>query len=167
MLSSSPKVNLNDPIFKPRPGWGGKLKIFLQKNSNFKNLGFLVLTLMILVYLFHSDIKQSPVSNESIQNDQIALTAVAGEGSTNLSRKALDIYLSENSQLNLNPEQRLYAEDSLTKTYKPGMVFEGETIVYSKTIISDTVDKALLLQDWQLANLAHLIALTRDSKNRE
>ena len=81
-------------------------------------------------------------------------TAVKGDSSTKLARRALANYLEKNPDSELTPEHKIYIEDYLRKhvSFK-GKVFIGTSVEFSKELVKEAITKSKTLNDSQLKNL--------------
>lgn len=81
-------------------------------------------------------------------------TAVRGDGTTHLARRALANYLEKNPDSTLTPEHKIYIEDYLRKHvgYKGG-VRVGTSIEFTKDLVRQAIDQSKKLNDKQLRNL--------------
>lgn len=80
--------------------------------------------------------------------------AERGNGSTHLARRALAHYLEKNADSSLSAEQKVYIEDYLRKNVNhSGTVTTKTSIEFSKTLISQGIEKSKTLNDRQLQNL--------------
>ena len=87
-------------------------------------------------------------------------TAVHGDGTTHLARKALASYLEKNNDSELTAEHKIYIEDYLRKNVgHVGGVRVGDQISFSKTLIKDAIGQAKTLTESQLKNLEKYSAL--------
>jgi len=81
-------------------------------------------------------------------------TAVKGEGSTHLARRALANYLEKNPDSALTKEHKIYIEDYLRKNVgAKGMVRVGTQIEFSKDLIQKSIEQSKGLTETQLKNL--------------
>lgn len=81
-------------------------------------------------------------------------TAMAGEGSTHLARRALMNYLEKNPDSSLSAEHKIYIEDYLRKNVgHQGGVRAGSSIEFSKDLINKAIGQSKNLNDRQLNNL--------------
>lgn len=81
-------------------------------------------------------------------------TAVKGEGSTHLARRALANYLEKNPDSALTKEHKIYIEDYLRKNVgAKGMVRVGTQIEFSKDLIQKSIEQSKGLTEAQLKNL--------------
>ncbi len=79
-------------------------------------------------------------------------TAEKGEGVTHLARKAVASYLEENN-LDLNAEQKVYAEDYLQNLKGSRALETGEKVSFTGEQIQEAYEKANALSEAQLENL--------------
>lgn len=80
--------------------------------------------------------------------------AERGNGTTHLARRALAHYLEKNTDSSLTAEHKIYIEDYLRKNIShQGTVVVGTSIDFSKTLISQAIEKSKTLNDRQLQNL--------------
>ncbi len=106
------------PIFEPGPGWGGKLKKWFKKyvlggdctlcKATRYVLVFGVLVLIVAWPKFNA-LKQSPAPTEN----KITETVGLNDGKTQLARKILAKYLSQNTNLNPSKAQKVFMETVL------------------------------------------------------
>jgi len=80
-------------------------------------------------------------------------TAVKGEGTTHLARRALANYLEKNSDSTLTAEHKIYIEDYLRKNVPKKRVKIGTSVEFSKDLIQDAISKSKNLNEKQLNNL--------------
>lgn len=115
-----------------------------------------------------SDTKESPsevkaeVKNGVIVTEELSQEtetsfiekAEQGNGTTHLARRALAHYLEKNTDSTLTPEQKVYIEDYLRKNIvHSGTVTTKTSIEFSKTLISQGIEKSKTLNERQLQNL--------------
>lgn len=80
--------------------------------------------------------------------------AEKGNGTTHLARRALAHYLEKNVDSTLTPEQKVYIEDYLRKNIVySGTVTTETSLEFSKTLISQGIEKSKMLNERQLQNL--------------
>lgn len=81
-------------------------------------------------------------------------TAVRGDGTTHLARRALADYLEKNPDSTLTAEHKIYIEDYLRKNVNgPQRVHVGTTVEFSKDLIRTAIERSKQLNDAQLKNL--------------
>lgn len=81
-------------------------------------------------------------------------TAIRGDGTTKLARRALANYLEKNSDSSLRAEHKIYIEDYLRKKVgHTGKVRVGTSVEFSKSLIQEAISKSKNLNDAQLKNL--------------
>jgi hypothetical protein len=80
-------------------------------------------------------------------------TAIKGDGTTRLARRALANYLEKNPNSTLTAEHKIYIEDFLRKNVPQKRVFVGTSVEFSKSLIQDAITKSMNLNDKQLQNL--------------
>jgi hypothetical protein len=95
------------------------------------------------------------VSGQTSQETGISFTetAVKGDSTTKLARKALANYLEKNPDANLTAEHKIYIEDFLRRQVKDGRLKIGETREFSKDTIAKAIEKSKGLSEKQLKNL--------------
>ena len=104
-------------------------------------------------------VKVMPVLKES---------AKRGEGVTHITRRAIQVYIS-NKNIKLSPEQKIYAEDYITKKFnsdaslggKPLMLKMGTSITFSPDLIQRGVEKSQKLTPEQLTNLTQYVKIVK------
>lgn len=80
-------------------------------------------------------------------------TAVRGDSTTKLARRALANYLEKNPDSTLTAEHKIYIEDYLRRQVKNGRIRVGETREFSKDLIAKAVEQSKGLNEKQLQNL--------------
>jgi flagellar basal body-associated protein FliL len=99
-----------------------------------------------------AEVEVETISQET--GEAFVETAVAGDGSTTLARKALVSYLEKNNDSELTAEHKIYIEDYLRKNVNhTGGVAVGSQISFSKNLIKDSIEKSKTLNAGQLKNL--------------
>lgn len=81
-------------------------------------------------------------------------TAVKGNGSTHLARRALANYLEKTPDSELTAEHKIYIEDYLRKHAAPNKrIYVGTSVEFSKDLIKNAIEKSKKLNERQLKNL--------------
>jgi len=80
-------------------------------------------------------------------------TAVKGDGTTKLARRALANYLEKNPDSTLTAEHKIYIEDYLRKQVPQKRVFVGTSVEFSKSLIQNAITQSKNLNERQLQNL--------------
>jgi len=80
-------------------------------------------------------------------------TAVRGDSSTKLARRALANYLEKNTDSALTPEHKIYIEDYLRKNVPKKSIRVGTSVEFSKDLIQNAISKSKTLNERQLQNL--------------
>lgn len=93
-------------------------------------------------------------SMESSMDDGtvITKTAESGDGITHLAREALDEYLASTGKT-LSAEQMVYAEDYIQNKTGSEFLEIGQKLSFSIDLLSEAVEAAQQLEDWQIENL--------------
>lgn len=170
--------DLKSPVFKPRPGWGGRLKEWSKRNLA-KLLAVLVVLAVgtaIVVDQVRDNrndgvAKVSPTPTPkptggtvSGSNDQrYEYAAAPGQGITHLARMAVTQYMKDNNT-SLVAEQRIYAEDflkdkTLAERVKSKLLEIGEKVSFQVNDVKSAVNAALALTAAQLAALAKYVLM--------
>lgn len=103
--------------------------------------------------------KTSSIATSQETENSFVETAVKGDGTTRLARRALANYLEKNPDSSLTAEHKIYIEDYLRKhVTQKGRVLVGTSVEFSKSAIADAISKSKNLNDNQLKNL-HKYAL--------
>jgi len=101
---------------------------------------------------------QIPESKET--ESSFVETAVKGNGTTHLARRALANYLEKNPDSALTKEHKIYIEDYLRKNVGfQGKVHPGTTIEFSKDLIKNGIEQSKKLNERQLQNLQKYSAM--------
>ena len=85
--------------------------------------------------------------------DSFVETAVAGEGTTHLARRALANSLEKNPDSSLTSEHKIYIEDYLRKHVGQKQVHVGTSVEFSKSLINQAISQSKTLNSHQLDNL--------------
>ena len=80
-------------------------------------------------------------------------TAVKGDSSTKLARRALANYLEKNPDSALTPEHKIYIEDYLRKNVPKKSIRVGTSVEFSKDLVQNAISKSKNLNERQLNNL--------------
>lgn len=94
----------------------------------------------------------SPQTSQETESSFIE-TAVRGDSTTKLARRALANYLEKNPDASLTAEHKIYIEDALRRQVTNGKIRIGETREFSKDMISRAIEKSKSLNEKQLKNL--------------
>lgn len=101
----------------------------------------------------------TPSSASQETDNAFVETAVKGDGTTKLARRALANYLEKNPDSSLSAEHKIYIEDYLRKkSGHKGSVRVGTSVEFQKSLIQEAISKSKNLTDGQLKNL-HKYAL--------
>jgi hypothetical protein len=96
----------------------------------------------------------SSVATSQETESSFVETAVKGDGSTRLARRALANYLEKNPDSSLTAEHKIYIEDYLRKNVGfKGRVHVGTSIEFSKDLVKQAVEQSKNLNERQLNNL--------------
>jgi len=91
----------------------------------------------------------------------IAETAVRSEGVTHLARRAIKEYLGS-TQENLSAEQKIYAEDYVSKKTGAKILEVGEKLEFSTDVIKQSIEQAKGLNQKQIENLSKYVPLVKN-----
>lgn len=144
-------LDLKSPIFKPRPGWGGKINKWLKKNFASKVLPILSIATVTIggfLYLIQHYNSQNPIKKET-QNTTIEKVVQSGQGLTHVARAVISEYLAQNF-IDISSEQKIYAETYLVNLIGRKPVNIGETITFQTSDVSKAVDESKYLTPYQL-----------------
>ena len=87
-------------------------------------------------------------------------TAIKGDGTTHLARRALANYLEKNPDSELTKEHKIYIEDYLRKNVGfQERVYPGTSVEFSKDLIQTAIGQSKKLNERQLQNLQKYSAL--------
>jgi len=96
------------------------------------------------------------------ESSKITLKAGKGAGITHLARAAVKDYSSTSSdskELKMTPEQKIYAEDYITKHTGNYRLKVGQELTFDRILIKEAIDHALQLNGNQLQNLHKYVLL--------
>ncbi len=85
--------------------------------------------------------------------DSFAETAILGDGTTHLARRALANSLEKNPDSSLTAEHKIYIEDYLRKHVGQKQVHVGTSVEFSKSLINEAIAQSKTLNNHQLNNL--------------
>jgi len=80
-------------------------------------------------------------------------TAIKGDSTTKLARRALANYLEKSPDASLSAEHKIYIEDYLRRQVTNGRIKVGESREFTKDMIAKSIEKSKGLTDKQLKNL--------------
>lgn len=93
-------------------------------------------------------------TNQSRNEEGVTtVTASYGESLTHLARKATAQYISENNVQGLTPAHKIYIEDYLRRSVPSKNITPGVSVSFSNKSISNAIDSAKSLNDYQLQHL--------------
>ena len=147
----SEPLDLQSPVFKPRPGWGGKLNDWLKHNFETKILPILSIGVIVLVaylYLTKHQVAQVPVQEQEVAQT-IEKTVQPGQGLTQVVRSAISDYLNKNV-VDVSATQKLYAESYIVSHMDRKPLSVGETLIFNIDDISQVLEKARNLNESEL-----------------
>jgi hypothetical protein len=99
------------------------------------------------------EVKNQPVAVSQETETSFIESAMKGEGTTHLARRALANYLEKNPDAVLTPEHKIYIEDYLRKNVGKSGIRIGTSVEFSKDLIQNAITKSKTLTDKQLQNL--------------
>ncbi|MCC6404875.1 MAG: hypothetical protein IT405_00625 [Candidatus Yanofskybacteria bacterium] len=148
---------LPGPLFTPRPGWGGKLRIWFSEHAYL--LVFRLVVVCALVLIVRSfwvartpqEAERSPVPRAPVES-VFVLTAQSGDGITTLAAHAIDLRLAAGpAALRLDGAQHLFAVDSLARLAGWAPLSVGQEVRFESSDITTTILHALTLPPHQHA----------------
>ncbi|MFA5871267.1 MAG: hypothetical protein WC858_00955 [Parcubacteria group bacterium] len=98
-------------------------------------------------------VSETPAETSKETEASFVETAVKGDGSTNLARRALANYLEKNPDASLTVEHKIYIEDYLRRQVPDGRLKIGDTREFSKDMVNNAIQKSKILNENQLKNL--------------
>lgn len=104
-----------------------------------------------------SDVVEEIEVEEAITGEYIE-QAQAGEGLTHLARRTISAHL-ENTESDLNPEQRIFAEDYIQKKLGGRILMLNEEVSISKELVAEAISLAQELTPVQQENLEQYSSL--------
>ncbi len=153
-IQSNPALDLKNPIFKPRPGWGGKFNIWIKTNFQSRVLPTIAVLIFIIgAYLYFTN--RSPIQPPVIQERKIEITEniqkVVGSGQsvTHVVRSIIAEYLTKN-EINMSNEQKIFMETYIVNQLASKYLKSGEIFSIKPLTIKDAIDKAKSLNEYQL-----------------
>lgn len=138
--------DLPGPVFRSRPGWGGRLRAWLRENLYVLIFrGVLLLALVLIVHsLWRARLTGTVVATPSpapLAQIPHIQTARPGEGVFHLAARALDAYLAAHAAT-LAPVEHLAAVDTLWRTHGPARLAVGQTLDFDDRTVSDAIAAA-------------------------
>jgi hypothetical protein len=149
-------------MFKPRPGWGGRLRLWVQHNCYMFIFRMLILIAAIFIgsSLIHSwQVAQiaKTVIPFPTATPQVAyeLIAAHGVGMTQLASRVLDSYLTDRS-IHLDRAQHLFAVDALARHAGWRQLASGERVSFDLDTLAQITISAKSLTATQHAAWARI-----------
>ena len=143
-------MDIKSPIFKAKPGWGGKLKSWLSSNFESRILPVIsILVLIIGLYGFFNNSDRVALEEDK-ESEVIQKIAQPRQGITHLARAALAEFL-ESKNIQLLPAQKLFTETYLVTKLNLRLVHPGDTVTFKINDLTEAIEKSKLLTDYQLA----------------
>lgn len=105
--------------------------------------------------------KEPEIATANENTNIIVEVAAKSEGVTHLARRAIKKYLSSAGE-SLSAEQKIYAEDHLTKKTGARLLEIGEKVEFNTDLIKQSIEKAKGLNQKQIENLSKYVPLARN-----
>lgn len=99
------------------------------------------------------NVSEAPAEMSHETEDSFVETAIVGEGTTHLARRALMNSLEKNPDSSLTSEHKIYIEDYLRKHVAQKQVHIGASVEFSKSLINEAIAQSKTLNSHQLNNL--------------
>lgn len=99
------------------------------------------------------NVSEAPAEMSHETEDSFVETAIVGEGTTHLARRALMNSLEKNPDSSLTSEHKIYIEDYLRKHVAQKQVHIGASVEFSKSLINEAIAQSKTLDNHQLNNL--------------
>jgi len=168
MTSQFPLLNggglqLPGPMFRPRPGWGGRLRGWLSGNVYVVVFRLLLLAAAALVVASlvgrHEPETAFPSPTASpFAYDTYYQVALAGEGMTHLAAKTVDDYSHDQiPPLTLDAVQHLFAVDALARLAGWKRMELGDGVSFRTAVVADVVATAQSLTPAQRTAWSRLL----------
>ena len=151
-------LDLKSPIFKPRPGWGGKFNNWFKSNFESKLLPILSIVVIIIgayLYLVKNNVAEAPIK-EIVEITTIEKVVQPHQGLTHVVRSVISEYLNK-GDLDLSAEQKIFLETYLVNQLKGEQVKIGEIISFSKSDLNQAIEKARSLTPNQIKTWSRYI----------
>jgi len=165
--SSEEESSFSGPNFEAGPGWGEQTSTWLKEHMLDRVLPAAVIVIVVIVLVSggNNDSKDPEVVKATDDADEVvtadnngtALTANvvsavanAGEGYALVARRALAVYLSDNTDIELTRGQKIFIEDALSKTVEGIELNAGDTVEFKVTDVEKAVEDAQNLTPYQL-----------------
>jgi|GEM_PF-5793685 len=138
------------PLFTPRSGWGGRMRQWFSKNASIFVFRLIIIGALLLIgrsLWIRLPARQSsfkPLASTSPQSSgNITLVASRGDGMTNLSARALDLYLlSSDEAPRISAVEHLYAVDTLARDAGWHALEVGQVVSFSNDSIASAITSA-------------------------
>lgn len=157
-MLDSQEILLPSPLFKPKPGWGGRLRIWLKRNNQSVSL---VAALVIIVFATQGLIRQErgTATNDLTQTLEniITLTARQNQGISHLARQALSDYLISHRDISLTPVQELFAATALANTVPARLLSIGEPVTFQLSSLQAAIESAKNMTPYQIWYFSRLV----------
>lgn len=153
-IQSNSSLDLKNPIFQPKPGWGDKFNNWLRKNFPAWILPIIaVLVFIIGAYLYFTNRSAMPVpivEDRKIETtENIEKVISSGQSITHVIRSTVVEYLVKNG-IDMSAEQKIFMETYIVNQFANKHPRLGETLLIRPFIIRDAIDKAKSLNEYQL-----------------
>jgi hypothetical protein len=160
-------LDLKSPVFKPRPGWGGRLNKQGAKVINSNRFSFwLAIGMFALSFYSVRQYAAAQASTASIietataqpsvaarSSRYIELTPEPGQGSAQFAHLAMEQYLAGEPDIILNEQQRKYSENYLAVRIAKVGVRSDQLLLVDLDLCREAVQKAkILFKDEKLAD---------------
>lgn len=151
---SNPPLDLKSPIFKSKPGWGGKFNIWIKKNFQSWILPIVAVSVFIIgVYLYFAN-RQAALApivedREIETTENIQKVISTGQSITHIIRSTIVEYLIKND-IDMSAEQKIFMETYIVSQFADKHPKIGEALLIRPFVIKDAIDKAKSLNEYQI-----------------
>jgi len=149
-MDNNQPLDLKGPIFKPRPGWGGKLNNWLKNNFESKILPALAIAAIAVGSYAYLDknTEAQPVVNNG-KSETVEKSIQPGQSTTHVVRAIITDYLNKNG-FDLSAPQKVYMETYLVSRLERKIYKTGETLSLKTADLDQAIEKAKSLTSQQI-----------------
>lgn len=164
LLDGGSGAQLPGPLFRARPGWGGRLREWAHENLYvvvFRLILLIAAGLVIASLVGHRGASEAlaPSPTPTAQPEATYYeVALAGEGMTHLAAKAINNYSDDQiPPLKLDAIQHLFAVDTLARSAGWHRLQLGDGVTFRTAVVEDVIFLAHSLSAAQRAAWARLL----------
>ena len=124
------------PVFESKPGWGGKLNMWMRTYLLYIIPAIIIVVLVILAITGESEstsptASATPMASATATPSQSSNTVIKGDSYTSIARRIVTSLITSET----TKGARLYAETTLVQTIKNQPLIVGQSVSYDESAV--------------------------------